>query len=46
MQPKSCLPPVLTQVLSPIPTSACARNGVHYVDITGETPWILHIIKK
>ena len=27
-------------------TSACARNGIHYVDITGETPWILDIIKK
>ncbi|KAI0002113.1 Saccharopine dehydrogenase-domain-containing protein [Russula compacta] len=25
---------------------ACARNGVHYVDITGETPWILDMIKK
>jgi len=25
---------------------ACARNGVHYVDITGETPWILDIINK
>ncbi|KAI0289377.1 Saccharopine dehydrogenase-domain-containing protein [Russula brevipes] len=24
---------------------ACARNGVHYVDITGETPWILDMIK-
>jgi len=26
--------------------SACARNGIHYVDITGETPWIFDIIKK
>jgi hypothetical protein len=26
--------------------SACARNGVHYVDITGETAWILDMIKK
>jgi short subunit dehydrogenase-like uncharacterized protein len=26
--------------------SACARNGVHYVDITGETPWILDLIHK
>jgi len=25
---------------------ACARNGVHYVDITGETPWIFNMIKK
>lgn len=25
---------------------ACARNGVHYVDITGETPWIFDIILK
>ncbi|KAH9174477.1 NAD-P-binding protein [Lactarius sanguifluus] len=25
---------------------ACARNGVHYVDITGETPWIFDIINK
>ncbi|KAI0274090.1 NAD-P-binding protein [Russula aff. rugulosa BPL654] len=25
---------------------ACARNGVHYVDITGETPWIFDIIRK
>ncbi|KAF8262302.1 NAD-P-binding protein [Lactarius quietus] len=23
---------------------ACARNGVHYVDITGETPWIYDMI--
>ena len=27
-------------------TSACARNGVHYVDITGETAWILDMIQK
>lgn len=25
---------------------ACARHGVHYVDITGETPWIFELIKK
>ncbi|KAI9465354.1 NAD-P-binding protein [Lactarius psammicola] len=25
---------------------ACARNGVHYVDITGETPWIFDMIHK
>ncbi|KAH9050867.1 NAD-P-binding protein [Lactarius deliciosus] len=25
---------------------ACARNGVHYVDITGETPWIFDMINK
>ncbi|KAI0264183.1 Saccharopine dehydrogenase-domain-containing protein [Gloeopeniophorella convolvens] len=25
---------------------ACARNGVHYVDITGETPWIFDMIQK
>lgn len=25
---------------------ACARNGIHYVDITGETPWIFDIINK
>ncbi|KAI0061950.1 NAD-P-binding protein [Artomyces pyxidatus] len=24
---------------------ACARNGVHYVDITGETAWIYRIIR-
>ena len=25
---------------------ACARNGVHYVDLTGETVWIREIIEK
>ncbi|KAI9467378.1 NAD-P-binding protein [Lactarius psammicola] len=25
---------------------ACAKNGVHYVDITGETPWIFDMIDK
>ncbi|KIJ51266.1 hypothetical protein M422DRAFT_223745 [Sphaerobolus stellatus SS14] len=25
---------------------ACVRNGVHYVDLTGETPWIREIIKE
>lgn len=25
---------------------ACARNGVHYVDLTGETVWIYDIIEK
>lgn len=25
---------------------ACAKNGTHYLDITGETPWVLEIIKK
>jgi short subunit dehydrogenase-like uncharacterized protein len=29
-----------------IDISACARNGIHYVDITGETPWIYDIINK
>jgi short subunit dehydrogenase-like uncharacterized protein len=36
--------PLLMQV--EYATSACARNGIHYVDITGETPWILDIIQK
>ncbi|MCJ1478150.1 hypothetical protein MMC13_006826 [Lambiella insularis] len=25
---------------------ACARNGTHYVDSTGEVPWVLEMIKK
>ncbi|KAG8705693.1 hypothetical protein FRC11_008857 [Ceratobasidium sp. 423] len=25
---------------------ACARNGVHYVDLTGEAPWVSQIIEK
>lgn len=25
---------------------ACVRNAVHYVDTTGETPWIWDIIRK
>ncbi|KAG7091287.1 hypothetical protein E1B28_010335 [Marasmius oreades] len=25
---------------------ACAQNGVHYVDLTGETLWIAHIIRN
>ena len=25
---------------------ACARNGIHYVDVTGESPWVLDMIKK
>lgn len=26
--------------------AACARNGTHYVDSTGETPWVKRIIEK
>ncbi|OBT89764.1 hypothetical protein VE02_01350 [Pseudogymnoascus sp. 03VT05] len=26
--------------------AACANNGTHYLDCTGETPWILDMIKK
>jgi short subunit dehydrogenase-like uncharacterized protein len=26
--------------------AACAKHGVHYVDLTGETVWIRHIIQK
>ncbi|OBT70050.1 hypothetical protein VE03_00679 [Pseudogymnoascus sp. 23342-1-I1] len=26
--------------------AACANNGTHYLDCTGETPWILEMIKK
>jgi short subunit dehydrogenase-like uncharacterized protein len=25
---------------------ACARNGTHYLDVTGETPWVREMIKK
>ncbi|KAL9122603.1 MAG: hypothetical protein Q9187_000835 [Circinaria calcarea] len=25
---------------------ACANNGTHYLDVTGETPWVWEIIKK
>jgi len=25
-------------------SSACVRNGIHYVDLTGETPWVKQII--
>ncbi|TDL16448.1 hypothetical protein BD410DRAFT_795386 [Rickenella mellea] len=25
---------------------ACARNGVHHVDLTGETHWVKHIIEQ
>ncbi|KKK13506.1 hypothetical protein ARAM_003521 [Aspergillus rambellii] len=30
---------------SPV-VEACARNGTHYVDITGETPWIKQMVEK
>ncbi|MCJ1438619.1 hypothetical protein MMC27_008009 [Xylographa pallens] len=30
---------------SPV-VEACARNGTHYVDSTGETPWVLEMINK
>ena len=26
--------------------AACARNGTHYVDITGETPWVREMIDQ
>ncbi len=26
--------------------AACAENGTHYLDITGETPWVLELIQK
>lgn len=26
--------------------AACVRNGVHYVDLTGETPWVKYIINR
>ena len=25
---------------------ACAKSGTHYFDITGEVPWVYHMIKK
>ena len=25
---------------------ACAKNGTHYLDVTGEAPWVLDMIKK
>ena len=25
---------------------ACARNGTHYLDVTGESPWVLEMIEK
>ncbi|KAG8531534.1 uncharacterized protein KY384_003163 [Bacidia gigantensis] len=25
---------------------ACANNGTHYLDVTGESPWVLDIIRK
>ena len=25
---------------------ACANNGTHYLDVTGESPWVLEIINK
>jgi short subunit dehydrogenase-like uncharacterized protein len=25
---------------------ACAENGTHYVDCTGEAPWVLKMIRK
>ncbi|KAH0335256.1 hypothetical protein KCU81_g9117, partial [Aureobasidium melanogenum] len=25
---------------------ACAQNGTHYLDVTGETPWVREMIKK
>lgn len=30
---------------SPV-VEACAKNGTHYLDVTGETPWVLDMIKK
>ncbi|MCJ1282282.1 hypothetical protein MMC26_001605 [Xylographa opegraphella] len=30
---------------SPV-VEACAGNGTHYVDSTGETPWVLEMIRK
>lgn len=26
--------------------AACAENGTHYLDVTGESPWVLDMIKK
>lgn len=25
---------------------ACAKNGTHYLDVTGESPWVLEMIRK
>ena len=25
---------------------ACAQNGTHYLDVTGESPWVLEVIEK
>lgn len=25
---------------------ACAENGTHYLDVTGEVPWVADMIKK
>ncbi|KAL9001523.1 MAG: hypothetical protein Q9169_000098 [Polycauliona sp. 2 TL-2023] len=30
---------------SPV-VQACAENGTHYLDVTGETPWVYEMIKK
>ena len=30
---------------SPV-VEACARNGTHYLDVTGESPWVLDMIEK
>ena len=26
--------------------AACARNGTHYLDVTGEAPWVKEMIAK
>lgn len=26
--------------------AACARQGTHYLDVTGEAPWVSDMIKK
>lgn len=30
---------------SPV-VEACAKNGTHYLDVTGEAPWVLEMIEK
>lgn len=30
---------------SPV-VEACARNGTHYLDVTGESPWVLEMIER
>ena len=30
---------------SPV-VEACAQNGTHYLDVTGESPWVLEMIEK